>query len=81
MTSEPRQRGSGIINVGLAANALLALLKTTIGVFGHSTALLADGINSTSDVAYYIVVKIFMKLAGKPAELQLPFIDGHALAQ
>ena len=75
MTNESRLTGSGIINIGLAANVLLALLKTTIGVFGHSTALLADGINSTSDVAYYIVVKIFMHLAGKPADAEHPY--GH----
>jgi len=30
--------------------------------FGHSPALLADGINSTSDVAYYLVIFIFMRL-------------------
>jgi cation diffusion facilitator family transporter len=75
MTNEPRHSGNNIINIGLAANALLALLKTAIGVFGHSAALLADGINSTSDVAYYVVVKIFMKLAGKPADAEHPY--GH----
>lgn len=75
MTNEPSHSGSGIINLGLAANTLLALLKTSIGILGHSAALLADGINSTSDVAYYIVVKIFMKLAGKPADAEHPY--GH----
>jgi cation diffusion facilitator family transporter len=42
---------------------------------GHSRALLADGINSTSDVAYYIVVKICTRLAGKPADSEHPY--GH----
>ncbi len=63
------------INVGLAANCLLAMLKTTVGIFGNSPALLADGINSTSDVAYGIVVKIFMRLSGKPADQEHPY--GH----
>ena len=72
---EQRHTGGGIVNVGLAANVVLALLKTAIGILGHSAALLADGINSTSDVAYYIVVKIFMKLAGKPADAEHPY--GH----
>ena len=36
------------------------------GLVGHSPALLADGINSTSDVAYYVVVGIFVRLANKP---------------
>ena len=63
------------VNLGLGANALLAVFKTLTGVFGHSPALLADGVNSTSDVAYYIVIRTFMKLAGKPADEQHPY--GH----
>ncbi len=69
------KRGILAVNVGLAANTILALLKTSVGIFGHSPALLADGINSTSDVAYGIVVKIFMALSGKPADEEHPY--GH----
>ena len=76
MTHDQRQRKSILaINIGLAANVLLALLKTSVGIFGHSPALLADGINSTSDVAYGIVVNIFMRLSGKPADAEHPY--GH----
>jgi len=70
------RNGSLAVNIGLAANVLLALLKTTIGVIGHSPALLADGVNSTSDVAYYIVVAVFMRLSRKPADREHPF--GHS---
>ena len=63
------------INVGLGANALLAVVKTLVGIVGSSPALLADGINSTSDVAYGIVVNIFMRLSGKPADEEHPY--GH----
>jgi cation diffusion facilitator family transporter len=63
------------INLGLGVNALLAVFKTLIGVFGHSPALLADGVNSTSDVAYYIVIRVFMQMAGKPADEKHPY--GH----
>lgn len=63
------------VNIGLAANTLLAVLKTFVGIVGHSPALLADGINSTSDVAYGIVVNIFMRLSGKPADKEHPY--GH----
>ena len=63
------------LNIGLAANILLAALKTSIGVLGHSPALLADGVNSTSDVAYYLVVAIFMRLSQKPADDKHPY--GH----
>jgi cation diffusion facilitator family transporter len=76
MTTDLRQKKSILaINVGLAANALLAVLKTSVGIIGHSPALLADGINSTSDVAYGIVVNIFMRLSGKPADHEHPY--GH----
>jgi cation diffusion facilitator family transporter len=70
------RNGSLAVNLGLAANVLLALLKTTIGIMGHSPALLADGVNSTSDVAYYIVVAVFMRLSRKPADREHPF--GHS---
>ncbi len=63
------------VNLGLAANVVLALLKVSVGIVGNSAALLADGINSTSDVAYYVVVRIFMRLAGKPADREHPY--GH----
>ena len=76
MTPAEQRDGGVIVNIGLGANILLAALKTSIGVLGHSPALLADGINSTSDVAYYIVVKIFMRLAGKPADREHPY--GHS---
>jgi cation diffusion facilitator family transporter len=64
------------VNLGLAANAMLAALKVTFGIVGNSPALLADGVNSTSDVAYYIVVRIFMQLARKPADREHPY--GHS---
>jgi cation diffusion facilitator family transporter len=63
------------INLGLFSNILLSMLKTSIGIIGHSPALLADGINSSSDVVYYIAVKIFMHHARKPADDEHPY--GH----
>ena len=75
ITTERHEKGILAVNVGLAANALLAILKTCVGIIGHSPALLADGINSTSDVAYGIVVKIFMGISSKPADQEHPY--GH----
>ncbi len=73
--SRREQQSMLAVQVGLAANVLLAFLKTTVGVLGNSPALLADGINSTSDVIAYLVVAVFMKRAGAPADLEHPF--GH----
>ena len=69
------KKGQMVVNLGLIWNIALAAGKTTMGIVGHSTALLADGVNSTSDVAYYIVVKIFMKMAGQPPDPEHPY--GH----
>ena len=76
MDSEHRESKSiWAVNLGLGANIFLAVIKTVIGVVGHSPALLADGVNSTSDVAYYVVVRVFMGLAHKPADDEHPY--GH----
>lgn len=72
---ERNRQGMLAVHVGLAANGVLAVVKAVIGVVGHSPALLADGINSTSDVAYGVVMAICMKLSGKPADQEHPY--GH----
>ena len=74
-TLQRQKKGQTVVNLGLLWNIVLAVGKTVFGIVGHSTALLSDGINSTSDVAYYIVVKIFMKLAGRPPDPEHPY--GH----
>jgi cation diffusion facilitator family transporter len=63
------------VNLGLTVNIILAAVKTFVGVVGHSPALLAEGINSVSDVAYYVVAAIFVRLASKPADAEHPY--GH----
>lgn len=75
MDAERHRRGVLAVNIGLAANTLLALIKTGVGIVGNSPALLADGINSTADVAYGAVVSVFMRLSGKPADEEHPY--GH----
>jgi cation diffusion facilitator family transporter len=64
------------VTIGLVANTFLAFIKTTIGITGHSPALLADGINSTSDVVYGLAVAVFMRLSNKPADREHPY--GHS---
>lgn len=64
-----------VVNIGLAFNAVLAFVKVLAGILGHSQGLLADGINSVSDVIYFVVVKIFVRMSGKPADSEHPY--GH----
>jgi cation diffusion facilitator family transporter len=76
MDSRVREkRGLFAVYLGMVANVILAGFKTVAGVLGHSPALLSDGINSTSDVVYYIVVSIFVRRAAKPADREHPY--GH----
>jgi cation diffusion facilitator family transporter len=76
INTDQRSKQSNLaLMLGLIANIVLAILKTSIGLIGHSPALLADGINSTSDVVYYLVVGIFIRAAHKPADVDHPY--GH----
>ena len=74
-TTERSKLSNQAVSLALIANVLLAVLKTSIGILGHSPALLADGINSTSDVVYNIVVSVFVRAAHKPADDEHPY--GH----
>lgn len=74
-TSERSKLSNQAVSLALIANIILAVLKTGVGIIGHSPALLADGINSTSDVVYNIVVSIFVRAAHKPADDEHPY--GH----
>ncbi len=75
MSHERDQKSLLAVNLGLGVNVGLAALKTIFGIVGHSPALLAEGINSTSDVAYYVVASIFVRMANKPADDEHPY--GH----
>lgn len=76
LDEQERGRLSNIaVQLGLFVNIILAVVKTAVGIMGHSTALLADGINSTSDVAYYLVVSLFVRRARVPADEKHPY--GH----
>lgn len=70
-----KNRTKRSVGLGLVSNIIFAILKTVIGIIGKSQALIADGINSTSDVAYYIAVSIFMKKSNKPPDEEHPY--GH----
>jgi cation diffusion facilitator family transporter len=75
MTHERDRKSLWAVNLGLGVNIVLSAVKTIFGVLGHSPALLAEGINSTSDVAYYVVASVFLRLANKPADNEHPY--GH----
>ena len=46
MPHERDRKSLWAVNLGLGINIVLSAVKTTFGVLGHRTALLAEGINS-----------------------------------
>ena len=69
------QRGLKSSLIGIAINLVLALFKCTTGFIGHSFALIADGIESLSDVISSTVVYLGLSLAIKPPDEDHPY--GH----
>jgi len=50
---------------GFLVNILLTVVKLAAGIYGKSSAMLADGVHSLSDFATDIVVLAFMGISGK----------------
>jgi cation diffusion facilitator family transporter len=64
--------------IGIGINFFLALLKCLTGLVGHSFALLADGIESFSDVISSSVVYLGLRFAIKPPDNDHPYGHGKA---
>lgn len=64
--------------VGIGINLGLALVKCMTGLFGHSFALLADGVESFLDVISSSVVYYGLRLAIKPPDKEHPYGHGKA---
>lgn len=61
--------------VSSSVNVLMPPIKLVAGIYGHSSALIADAINSISDVVANTVVYIFLKVSSKPRDDQHSY--GH----
>ena len=61
--------------VSMVVNALLSILKIIFGIIGVSSALIADGIHSFSDLSTDIFAMVGNKVSRKPADDKHPF--GH----
>lgn len=51
--------------VGMTSDVCLSVLKIGTGIFGHSSAILADGIHSISDTVTDALVYTMVRLSGK----------------
>lgn len=54
--------------VGGVANAALLAFKFVAGFVGHSSAMVADAVHSLSDFLTDIIVLLFVRISGKPAD-------------
>lgn len=61
----------------ILSNALLACIKWTAGIFGNSFALIADAIESTTDIFSSILVLFGLKYSSKPADKNHPYGHGR----
>ena len=53
---------------GSLVNLLLMLFKFFAGIFGHSSAMIADAIHSLSDFVTDFIVLAFVKVSSKPRD-------------
>jgi cation diffusion facilitator family transporter len=62
----------------IAGNSALAVIKFLAGFFGNSYALIADAIESTTDIFASFLVLFGLKYASKPADKNHPYGHGRA---
>lgn len=73
-----REGALGAIYFSIAANTLLALIKFLTGYFGSSYALIADAIESTTDVFSSSLVLLGLHYATRPPDKNHPYGHGRA---
>lgn len=66
--------------VGLLVNVALAAVKLVAGLLGHSYALVADAVESMTDIFGSVVIWGGVRIAGKPADDNHPYGHGKAEA-
>ncbi|MBW6410227.1 cation diffusion facilitator family transporter [Clostridium weizhouense] len=63
--------------IGICVNAILFLIKLSVGFFASSIAIIADAFNNLSDAASSLITILGFKLASKPADKEHPFGHGR----
>lgn len=69
-------RIAGIL--GIIGNLLLLILKTIVGIFSHSQAMIADAFNSAGDIFASLMTFIGNKIASEPGDKSHNFGHGKA---
>jgi cation diffusion facilitator family transporter len=69
--------GQRVALAGIVTSFTLAVIKITAGLAGHSTAVVADGLESAGDVLASGLVLFALTLAAKPADEDHPYGHGR----
>lgn len=72
------KRSLRVTFIGMAVNALLSIVKLIAGILGNSYALIADAVESLSDVFSSLIVWRGVVVAAAPADEDHPYGHGKA---
>lgn len=72
------QSGARVALLGMVINVILALAKIAAGLLGNSYVLIADGIESTLDIAGSVIIWGGLKFAARPPDETHPYGHGKA---
>jgi len=59
--------------ISIIGNAFLALMKISLGIVAGSLAVIADGIDSSSDIATSVITLFTASLLSKPPNIRYPY--------
>ena len=72
------ESGGRLALLGILVNLLLAIIKLVAGFVGNAYALIADGIESTLDIASSFIIWCGLKVAARPPDDTHPYGHGKA---
>jgi cation diffusion facilitator family transporter len=78
MAEKRLERSLRVTFLGMLVNVALATIKITAGVLGHAQALVADGIESASDLISSLIVWRGVVVAAEPPDDEHPYGHGKA---
>ncbi|MCT4595524.1 MAG: cation diffusion facilitator family transporter [Anaeromicrobium sp.] len=71
--------GNKVLTITIALNIILTIIKVMAGLRGNSSAMVADGLHSLSDVITSIGIIISLFISSKPRDEEHPY--GHEKAE
>lgn len=72
------QQSAAVIARGIFLNVVLAIVKIAGGIWGHTYALIADGVESILDIFSSTLVWGALRMAARPPDAEHPYGHGKA---